>query len=320
MFRFFNVGKKQSHDDLPLLVQSTANFSGDARDSETAEHQTTLTAPKQKSASIADIIKLFMTHYENHNTNKTYFFHFIDKTIDLISLLSINRETYNLYKQNNPLIAFIASEKIFAQFKRDLLNELHKRERGPFDKLGAAAHSFNLLPLSIIIPIATTLIFAFTGLLIGILIYDSRYNDDLHPFVYHYYTTSYQTDVGPVTHTYRYQPELDTELQAKTNRDLAGIIGCSLAAGLIALTAAVIFMTYILKVGKLRNAFNSINNAEIKALENAIRTTILNITREQSQSPNYQAWMKHYIWNEKVNQPVAPFVPDDVEAQPALGM
>lgn len=326
MFNFFKFNKKQPIDEIPLLVDST-NLPGDSDESDTVEHQIGLALANhephpehpQISPLFIQAIKILIEHHQSNNKNKEHFLKFFENPVDLMRLLSINRETNELRKQNNILINFMISINTFTQFKYDMLNELHLRSRGPFDKL-AAAYAANIS-----IPLFLFIIFGipFLGLTFGAAMYGYRYDEDLkaNPQTFLFFTTSYQPGVGTVRHTHLYQPETNAEeLKVKTNRDLAGTIGCAVTLGILLTAYLIVVITSALKYNKLQTRFNSRNNAEIKELEDAIRTTILNTTKEQSESPNYQKQLKHYIWNEKVNQPATPLVPNDVEAQPVLGV
>lgn len=66
------------------------------------------------------------------------------------------------------------------------------------------------------------------------------------------------------------------------------------------------------------DAFGATSPAEIDQTINTIREKINATTTIEYQQTNYRTWLKHFIWNEKVNQPVAPYVPTVNQAAKAL--
>lgn len=316
MFRIFSGSSRTKLGEVPLLIDSISSPS-DTDEHKVILHETkwVVTGGVPNSEDGNDLfivaIKILLENHQRSRQNKERFIKFFERPMDLMRLLSVNRQTNELRLINRPLIDYMISTNLLMQFKCNMLNELQKRSRGSLDKVVIASEQLSpRCRESLKYLLGLIYLTAMAILILAIMDYSREYGRDLVALSdYTFYTSSHE-----------YEDSFYTHLQAKTDKDLAGIVGCGVGLGLlVSLFAAAIFVLAG-KRDSLHANFNSINNAEIKQLEESIRAKIINTTEEEAGSEDYRKWMKHYVWSEKVNQPVVPFAPDDVEAQPVLGM
>lgn len=248
------------------------------------------------------VLNIIAAHQKKSREADSKSLDLFDDAKELVTLFMLNKHGSKLLDQNQALIQhFINSKVTLTQFKFEMHRMLRIRTKSLLDK--------TILNIGCIIgedyqkPFIAVWTILFIGSSLGLTQFGTRYTDD-------------KQAEETFTKTTPYNSYYDIESQLKT--DTIGLVCFSLLLAFDIIAGIALCALDRKRQGNILANYNSHSKNQINQLKSNIRNKIDNLTEAQANTPRYREWFTLFVQNEKVNQPVAPYVRDDIEAQLAL--